>query len=290
MSFNEISDSKKRIKIAARNGQLNDVLKLSTKFSGDVALLSETLIESCVWGHLDVVKWMVEHTAADVNYTGVIKVRYTWGEEGDRYHTPMTAACHYKHSDVAKYLARTSRVDVNLPDSKFGYTPLIAACVRASMSESMYLLSEVSDLDVNIANKDGDTALHFAVSSCKDSGYTQLHKASIKGDVTKVRGLVCVYDHMINMQDNADRTPLHLACLLGHSEIVKTLMLAGADETITDMYWLTPAQIAERKGHRELLKLLDRVTLWEVMLSNNFIKLSVKCDKVMKTKHACTIN
>ena len=45
---------------------------------------------------------------------------------------------------------------------------------------------------------------------------------------------------MINMQANVGRTPLHYACLLGHSDIVKTLMIVGADETITDMYWQTP--------------------------------------------------
>ena len=50
---------------------------------------------------------------------------------------------------------------------------------------------------------------------------------------------------MINVQDNAGYTPLHYACYLGHSDIVKTLMLAGADETITNNYWRTPARVAE---------------------------------------------
>ena len=274
MSSSDTSDDRERIKVAASNGQLEAVIKLSTKFSDDVKLLSETLIWSCLEGHLDVVKWMVEHTAADVNYTAGIRETLTWGEEVDGYFTPLTAACIYKHLDVLKYLVKTSRVDVNLPDSDWGRTPLITACLYYSMSLSMYLLSEVSDLDVNIANNTGFTALHFAVSCSKDYGYTQLHKACVKGDVTEVMRLVNVDDHMINAQSNAGYTPLHLACRLGHSDIVKTLMLAGADETITDNYWLTPAQVAERYRHPELLKLLNRQTLWEENL--NKLKLILK--------------
>ena len=83
MSSSDTLDDRERIKVAASKGQLKDVIELSTKFSDDVKLLSETLIWSCLEGHLDVVKWMVEHTAADVNYTAVIRVTLTWGEEVD---------------------------------------------------------------------------------------------------------------------------------------------------------------------------------------------------------------
>ena len=297
MSSSVTSDDRERIKVAARNGQLEDVIELSTKFSDDVKLLSETSIESCVRGHLDVVKWMVEHTAADVNYTAVIKEKFTWEEEVDNYYTPLTAACQYKHLDVLKYLVKTSRADVNLPDnSKWGYTPLIAACACYSMSESMYLLSEVSDLDVNIADKNGFTALHYAVSSSKDDGDTQLHLACHKRENTEVMRLVIKDNHMINALDNAGYTPLHYACRFGCSAIVKTLMLEGADETITTNQGQTPAQLAELNGHPKLLKLLDRQTLWEEMRTNNLNKLLVRYRllmltlKLMKLKYIDHIN
>ena len=284
MSSSDTLDDRERIKVAARNGQLEDVIELSTKFSDDVKLLSETLIRSCYKGHLDVVKWMVEHTAADVNYTAVIRETFTWGEEVDSYYTPLTAACAYKHLNVLKYLVKTSRVNVNLPEnSELGNTPLITACLNYNMSLSMYLLSEVSYLDVNIAGNEGFTALHYAVSCSKDKGHTQLHKACIKGDVTEMMRLVDVDDHMINAQSNGGYTPLHFACRLGHSDIVKTLMLAGADETITDNLWWTPAQVAVEYEHPELLKLLDRETLWAEKQTNNFNKLTVRCRLVMLT-------
>ena len=273
MSSSDISDDRKRIKDAAYNGQLQDIIDLSTKFNNDVKLMSETLVFSCSGGHLNVVKWIMEHTAADVNYTGVIRVIATWKEEVDNYFTPLTAVCQYKHLDVVKYLVETSRVDVNLSDSQWGYTPLIIACISANITESIYLLCKVRDLDVNIAGKSGYTDLHFAASSSKDLGFTKLHWACIKGDVTEVMKLVSIDDQMINVQSNGGYTPLHYACRFSHSDIVKTLMLAGADETITTITWKTPAQVAVEKGHRGLLKLLDRVTLLEVMQTSN--KLSV---------------
>ena len=290
MSSSEKSYERKRIKIASGKGQLNDVIKFSYKFSDDVKLLSEALIRSCCKGHLDVVKWMVEHTVADVNYIGVVKARYTWGEEVDVYHTPLTAACLYKHLNVIKYLVKIPHVDINLPKRKLGFTPLIQACVSGSIRESMYLLNEISDLDVNFVDGLGNTALHFAVSSGKDLGYTQLHKACIKGDLTEVMRLVYLCNHMVNVQDNGNYTPLHYACRFGHSEIVKTLMFAGADEAITDVNWRIPAQEAERQGHSELLKLLDRVTLLEVMQTNGLSKFAVKHHKLSKTKRICCVN
>ena len=64
----EDKESKEKIKTAARHGQLNDIIELSTKFTNDVKLLSEILIESCFKGYLNVVKWTVQNTAVDVNY------------------------------------------------------------------------------------------------------------------------------------------------------------------------------------------------------------------------------
>ena len=129
---------------------------------------------------------------------------------------------------------------------------------------------------------DDYTALHFAVSSNKDYGYSPLHKACIQGDVGEVMRLVRVDDHLINIQNNVGYTPLYYACRLSHSDIVKTLMLEGADKTITNDFWLIPAQLAEMRRHRELLKFLNRVILWNEMQTNNFTTFSV-CFLVMLT-------
>ena len=264
MSSSERSDDSERFIYAAKYGRLKTVIKLSSKFSNDVEVLSKALIWSCLYGHLDVVKWLRGHTAADVNYNE------------EEWWTPLTAACVNDHLDIVKYLVETCHADVNLPDSE-GYTSLTWACDRVSMSVSMYLLCEVSDLDVNIADRRGNTALHLAVWCSEYSGYTQLHRTcEYGGDVTEVLSLVYVRGHKINVQNNHGDTPLHLACSFGHSDIVETLMLAGANETITNDEGKTPAQVAVRERHSELLKLLNRDSLWQVMLGRrNELKLSL---------------
>ena len=129
----------------------------------------------------------------------------------------------------------------------------------------MYLLCKVSDLDVNFADRYGNTALHYVVWYSKDDN-ALLHWACIRGDVTEVLILVFVGGHKINAQDPTGNTPLHLACYNGHSDIVEILMLAGADETITNDLGETPARMAESGWHSELLKLLDIDSLWQLML------------------------
>ena len=138
------------------------------------------------------------------------------------------------------------------------------ACRGVSMSVSMYLC-EISDLDVHIADSNGNTALHLAVWCWKNDN-TPLHMACVLGDVAEVLRLVYVRGHKVNVQNNYGNTPLHRACSIGHYNIVEILMFAGADETITNDGGKTPAEFAERSGHSELLKLLDRNSLWQMML------------------------
>ena len=269
MSSSETSDVTKRLIDAVRYGRLKEVIKLARKFSYDVKVLSETLIRSCRKGRLNIVKWLTKNTAADVNYNKSDVLR----------DTSLTAASRNNHLVIVKYLMETCNADVNLADS-VGNTSLSMACRKVSLSVSMYLLSEVSDLDVNIADKYGNTSLHYAVWYSKDD-YTQLHLAcgyryGYRGDVTEVLRLIYASGHKFNVQDNNGDTPLHYACSNGYSDIVETLMLAGADETITNDRGETPAKVAERMGHNELQNLLDRDRLFQVMLGRRKkLKLSL---------------
>ena len=115
----------------------------------------------CGEGNLELVTWLVEHTAADVNYKATVRGKMTWNEEMDVYFIPLTTACWYGHVHIVKYLVEKSNVDVNLPESnEWGYTPLIKACLNAHMSVPTYLLQEVQNLDINVVDKKGYIALH----------------------------------------------------------------------------------------------------------------------------------
>jgi uncharacterized protein len=73
---------------------------------------------------------------------------------------------------------------------------------------------DASDLaDVNASSIDGDNALHFVIR---------------RGDLSAVRALI---DAGIDLNKAGDLgyTPLHIACIKGHIEIVKLLAERGAD-------------------------------------------------------------
>ena len=139
MSSTKNSRVEKEIKKAARNGRQNDVAEMSATFKNNVSLLSDTLIEACVEGHLEVVKWLLENTVANVNHKGGIqRLSELMKKDQILKFTPLTAACYNNHLDLVKFLVDTSRADVNLID-KGGYVPLTMACHRNSVSVSMYL-------------------------------------------------------------------------------------------------------------------------------------------------------
>ena len=261
----ETSEDWDRFIEAAHNGRLEEVIELSINDGIDVWISSEALIASCEEGHLDVVRWLVEHTAADVNYN---RREVTYDEEVKEYDTPLTAACFHNHLDIVKYLVGTCHADVNLPNKiNRGDTSLTWACGLGNISVSVYLLCEASDLNVNIADNDGNAAMHLAVWCSKVSN-TELHNAcDFQGDLTEVLRLIYLIGHEINVQNNVGDTPLHLACRNGNGDIVEALMLAGADETITDDRKNTPAQEADNEGHSKLLKLLDRDSLYEAIIA-----------------------
>ena len=195
------------------HGRLDDVIALSYLFVNDVERLNEALIESCKYGRLDVVKWLVEHTAVDIT-----------SRQG-YYYTPLTAACWYDCLNIVKFLVETCHADVNLPDGD-GVTPLTAACCRISSSVTKYLLCEANGLAVNFCDSNNNTALHYAIWYEKGyRGFTKLHTACAeKDDICDIIKIVYVESHDINVQDNDGNTPLHKACEHGRKKIVDILM------------------------------------------------------------------
>eukprot|EP00900_Chrysochromulina_parva_P012627 jgi/Chrpa1/21365/Chrysochromulina_OHIO_Genome00023502-RA len=66
----------------------------------------------------------------------------------------------------------------------------------------------------------------------------------------------------VNVQEPAGAkskkyTALHQACYLGHLEFAKMLLDAGADQSIQDVSGQTAKQIADKKGHTQVTKLLE---------------------------------
>jgi ankyrin repeat protein len=58
-----------------------------------------------------------------------------------------------------------------------------------------------------------------------------------------------------NLADTAGNTPLHVATIFGHMELVKLLLQHGADVYKKGQYGALPVHMAAREGHASLVRL-----------------------------------
>ncbi|XP_021370621.1 NF-kappa-B inhibitor alpha-like isoform X2 [Mizuhopecten yessoensis] len=105
-----------------------------------------------------------------------------------------------------------------------------------------------------------------------EEGDTQLHLAIIQ----KIP-VLCLYFinlvpqfYLLNKQNNLMQTPLHLAVMTGMADIVRRLIVAGADITLRDHRGDTPLHIASRNGDKEIVRLLLDPVSYEETLQNSY--------------------
>ena len=88
----------------------------------------------------------------------------------------------------------------------------------------------------------------------------KLFSASEKGKADKVRTLI--YKHMVDVNFNfgapgfSGLTPLSVAAVYGHNEVVQILLNAGADIQRTDDRRSTPLHLAAAYNRYEIVKIL----------------------------------
>jgi len=103
------------------------------------------------------------------------------------------------------------------------------------------------------------TPAHSPMARYKDStGRTQLAQACDKGQIDRVKTLL-TDDHpdgYINEPDNAETSPIQMAALKGHVEIVKLLINAGAKLDVKNREGDTPLIDAVENSHSDVVELL----------------------------------
>jgi uncharacterized protein len=157
--------------------------------------------------------------------------------------------------------------DINAADDT-GMTALMHA-----VDDNMGFADSVDALiaagaDLNAVDKKGNTALMFAVNRRRKEFATRLREAGAsdagvanillmqaadKGDIETVRKLLAEGD--VNVNHRTQMTPLTLACLYGHAEVIRALIEAGADVNLSEGE-LTPLIYAAYNGHLEATRLL----------------------------------
>ena len=158
----------------------------------------------------------------------------------------------------------------------WGDTVLHSMCKHGS-NEMVRVLVQ-NNCDVNIQNRNGDTALHIAIRSTQhnaekvqcilmsgkcdpnianDAKNTPLHVAVQKNDF-RIFGEILRNKCDINIQNNEGNTPLHLAVIGGcQDEIVKALSEhQSCDPNLLNSRSMTPLHIAAAVGRVEHVKVL----------------------------------
>ena len=152
-------------------------------------------------------------------------------------------------------------------------TPVADAAMRGDAVAVRTLVA--SGADVNVAQGDGMTALHWAATRGDSSlavvllrakariaattrigGYTPLHVASLNGATGVVRALLAAKaDARAATTDGA--SPLHLAAVAGVPATITALLAAGADVNAKEPSWgQTPLMTAAARGRADAVRAL----------------------------------
>eukprot|EP00873_Tetraselmis_striata_P044308 jgi/Tetstr1/464572/TSEL_009328.t1 len=135
---------------------------------------------------------------------------------------PLHSACfNYEGSRVISYLLDLKSTVVNATTLS-GTTPLHIASANAAKSSVTILLRRGADIEIR--NKGGATALHFAVGSLH-SGRCQVVEELL---------LHCPNNSWVNTPDASGRTPLHAAAAHGQYSVVELLLAKNADLHVLD--------------------------------------------------------
>ncbi|KAI8777545.1 protein fem-1 C [Biomphalaria glabrata] len=224
---------------AARDGKLGRLrVFLDQRSRDEVSMLihSKTngatpLIMAGRNGHLDVVKYLVEHCKAEIEQVGSV----TFDGETIEGAPPLWCAAAAGHLNIVKYLVEHG---ANVNKTTFtNSTPLRAACFDGHFAIVKYLVEQKADIE--IANRHGHTCLmiscykkHLQIVEYLLKLKAQVNRKSIKGN-----------------------TALHDCAESGSLEIMKLLLKHGA-VMVKDHYQMTPLMAAAVAGFHQIVEYL----------------------------------
>eukprot|EP00026_Physarum_polycephalum_P000278 Phypoly_transcript_00278.p1 GENE.Phypoly_transcript_00278~~Phypoly_transcript_00278.p1 ORF type:complete len:1707 (+),score=276.94 Phypoly_transcript_00278:341-5461(+) len=180
--------------------------------------------------------------------------------------------------DIQQLLADpTISREINAQDAD-GWTPLHCSCHLGHFDLCMLLLHQ-DKIDVTTKNKDGNTALHYAV---RHPGGLDIVMRLLKNGANP------------NAPNSRSETPLHYACMRGHVDIISFLLAHGADANALNSDGDNSLHYAIYTRSLEVIRLLLRHganpevcsrrqgTPIDIAVKNNFVDIAEELKKAPK--------
>ncbi|XP_043545970.1 inversin isoform X2 [Chiloscyllium plagiosum] len=152
--------------------------------------------------------------------------------------TPLHYAAQSNFAETVEVFLKHPSVKDD-PDLE-GRTAFMWAAGKGSDDVLRIMLRIKSDIDINMADKYGGTALHAAVLS---------------GHVNTVK-LLLKYGAQVDAMDVMKHTPLFRACEMGHKEVIHTLIEGGARVDLLDQDGHSPLHWAALGGNADVCQIL----------------------------------
>jgi serine/threonine-protein phosphatase 6 regulatory ankyrin repeat subunit A len=162
-----------------------------------------------------------------------------------------------------------------LATTPMGMTPLVLAAIKGHVSIAGALLKHMAGQGLEVKDRMGNTALHWAAEHNRAAiatlllsagasalattpmEMTPLVLAAIKGHVSIAGALL---KHMagqgLEVKDRMGNTALHWAATHNRAEMVTLLVAAGANTASKTVHGETPLMLAAHKGHLGVVNLL----------------------------------
>ena len=161
----------------------------------------------------------------------------------------LHVAAMYGHCSVVEYLLdlHDAKLDINAQNHK-AETPLMLACRFGHSRVAKLLLSHGCDVQAETARGLARTSLHRACQY----GHLEVASALLDHEMGISEG----HPRLLNHQNEDGFTPLMLAVLNNHSEIILFLLQRSADTSISNKRGESALYIAASSGNQAALKVL----------------------------------
>ena len=191
---------------------------------------STPLLGACFRGHIDLMRELIVEHGADLST-----------KDNDN-NDALKYAVSGGHQDLVRVLIKEFQFSANMSRGRNGRTPLLGACFRGHTDLARELVLE-----------------HGADLGAKDNyNWDALMNAVYGGQQDLVRVLIKEFHFNANTSPGSDgRTPLHQACIKGHTDLVRQLVVEhGADLGAKDNDNCDALMYAVIGGHQDLVRVL----------------------------------